>query len=188
MTTSKGQMNMKTKLLMAAIVAGLAASAVQADGGMGRHGGGMGPMGGQPPMDFSVMDQNGDGAVTLEELQSLPQSHFAAADSNGDGGLSAEELAAQMVSRMQSRMAHMIERFDANGDGLLQADEMPMPRGNMPFERMFEHVDTDGDGQITEAEFDAAAEKRGGRMGHGGKGGHGHGHGHGHGDSDDHDG
>lgn len=180
---------MKTKLLMAAIIAGLAASAVQANDGMSRRGGGMGPMGGAPMMDFATLDQNGDGAITLEELQSIPQSRFAAADSNVDGALSSDELSAQMAAQMAARVAQMMSRFDANGDGLLQADEMPKPRGEMPVERMLAHLDTDDDGQISQEEFAAAAEMHGkGRGGmHGGRGeGHGKGHGEGHGHGDGH--
>jgi len=160
---------METKLLMAAIIAGLAASAVQANDGMSHRGGGMGPMGGAPMMDFATLDQNGDGA------------------------LSSDELSVQMAAQMAARVAQMMSRFDANGDGLLQADEMPQPRGEMPVEQMLAHLDTDDDGQISQEEFAAAAEMNGkGRGGmHGGRGeghgkGHGEGHGHGHGD-DDHD-
>ena len=48
----------------------------------------------------------------------------------------------------------LVERHDRNGDGVVTKDEF---KGNA---RMFEFVDTDKDGAVTRAEFDAALEKR----------------------------
>lgn len=113
--------------------------------------------------DFGTLDLNGDGRLTLEEMQAQGEARFAAADTNGDGGLSTEELAAAADARRADRIVAMMERFDENGDGILQQSEMPQ-RGDRA-DRMFERVDTDGDGAITEVEFEAAKDRAGGRKG-----------------------
>ena len=146
---------MKTKILMAALLSGLVmtAGAVQAQEQRERP-------------DFSTLDLNGDGALTLEEMQARGEARFAEQDANGDGALSADELSA----RAADRAATLIERFDDNGDGLLQLDEMPT-RDERRQARMFDRVDADEDGTISAEEFEAAQERmderRDGRRGPG---------------------
>lgn len=105
--------------------------------------------------DFAMLDRDGDGSVTLEELQSLSAARFTAADTNDDGALSAAEMAAAAAARAQDRASRLIARFDTNADGVLQMAEMP-DRGQDRAERIFERVDTDADGLMSEAEFEAA--------------------------------
>ena len=119
--------------------------------------------------DFAELDLNGDGAISLEELQAHGAARFADVDTNGDGGLSADELIAAANGRAEERAARMIERHDDNGDGILQLDEMPR-RGEDRADRMFDHVDANRDGQISAEEFEAAKERMGDR-----RGGRGHG-------------
>ena len=146
---------MKTRILMAALLSGLVvvAGAAQADNHRERP-------------DFATLDANGDGVVTLEELQARGEARFAEMDTNGDGALSAEELTAAADARAADRVTRMIERFDENGDGLLQQAELP-ERGGDRAERMFERVDADEDGAISEEEFEAVKERFGERRGPG---------------------
>ena len=152
---------MKRQILMAALLSGLvvAAGAASADGHRGER------------PDFATLDLNGDGMLSLEELQNQGEARFAAADTNGDGGLSAEELIAAAGARAAERAEQMIERHDENGDGVLQIDEMPRPGDRA--DRMFDRVDADEDGLISEAEFEAAKDRMGERRGgrdHGSRG------------------
>ena len=159
---------MKTKVLMAAVIAGLlvTAGAVSAQG---RPGGGERP-------DFATLDANGDGMITVEELAAVHANRFANMDADGDGAVSLEELIAAANARASAQASQMLERMDENGDGLLQADEMQPPRGPSA-DRMLSHMDEDGDGMISEEEFDAKAQERGGRGGRGDRGDRGnHGH------------
>ena len=152
---------MKTKILMAVLLSGLVLSAGAAQAEDQRE---------RP--DFATLDLNGDGALSLEELQAQGQARFDAADTDGDGALSADELSAAASARAAERTAKMIERLDENGDGVLQLEEMPT-RGEDRAERMFDRVDTDEDGVISEEEFDTVKERRGdrdGRRGHGPRG------------------
>lgn len=125
---------------------------------------------GPPRMIFSELDTDGNGSVTLEEMQAAGQGRFARADADGDGALSRDELLAQGRERAEARVDRLIERADTDGDGQLTQAEMEEARegrrghgrggnggrGGPNPERMFERMDADGDGTVTEAEFDEA--------------------------------
>ncbi len=136
------------------------------DGMMGMGPDGMGPgMGGRMGpgmgMSFALLDTNGDGQVTVEEIEARQAARFAAADADGNGGLSAEEMVAmaetQRLEMLTDAMTERLARIDDNGDGQVQAEEMTarMPNPVM----MFDVMDADNDGAITQAEFDAAREQ-----------------------------
>jgi len=133
-----------------------------------------GPRGGQEPISFEQLDTNGDGVLTLEEIQGRAQARFSENDTNGDGMLDADELTAAAERQRAEMVARMIERKDTNGDGMLSLEEMA-PKGNNGNngERMFERADTDGDGTISGEEWEAAMEKRGGQRGNRGHNGNG---------------
>ncbi|OAN69818.1 hypothetical protein A8B78_21470 [Jannaschia sp. EhC01] len=177
---------LKAGALALMIPAALAAPAFAQDGGDRQ---------GPPRMIFQELDADGSGTVTLEEMQAAGSNRFAAADTDGDGALSREELLAQGAARMETRVDRLLERADADGDGQLSMAEMEEARegrrghgrgdhgdrggrggrdgrGGPNPERMFERMDADGDGEVTEAEFDAAVAQMLERMGrrHGDRG------------------
>ncbi len=171
---------MKTKLLIAALITGVAATSVTAAGfGRGEGAGSFGPRGGIAAMDFATVDANADGSITLEELQALPAAKFAEADTDGDGFLSAEELTAQVTAQMAERAAARVEQQitsrDTNGDGVLSLEEL-QPTDTTRLTSMFERLDADSDGNVTAEEFAAfetAMAQRGQMRGgdHGDRGG-----------------
>jgi len=122
---------------------------------------------------FADIDTDGNGELTLEELQNLGAARFAANDIDGDGALSRDELLAAGQERMASRADRMLERLDTDEDGMISQEEMAAAQegrgGRRSPERMFERVDADEDGVISQAEFEEAAERmmerRGGRHG-----------------------
>lgn len=140
---------------------------------------------GPPRMIFEQLDADGNGSVTLEEMQAAGANRFAAADADGDGALSRDELLAQGQERVESRVDRLLERADADGDGQLTQAEMEEVRegrrghgrggrggrGGPNPERMFERLDADGDGAVTQAEFDEGVASLLERMGrrHGGR-------------------
>lgn len=153
-------------------------------GDMGPGAMGPGAMGqgmGMPPMfDFATLDADKDGKITKAEMEAAKAARFAAMDSNSDGKVSAEEMTAarekMRAERQATMMTRMIAKFDTDGDGMLSATEMPTPPNG---DAMFDRIDTDKDGAISQAEADAAKQmmqermaERGGKGGHG-KGGHG---------------
>ena len=140
---------LKVTALALMIPAALAAPAYAQDGGRE----------GRPAMVFTELDTNGDGSVTLEELEGAGETRFATADTDGDGALSRDELIAQTQGRTEARVDRMLERADADEDGLLtfaEAEEARegrgRGRGRSP-ERMFERFDADSDGAVTQAEI-----------------------------------
>ncbi|MCP3969547.1 MAG: calcium-binding protein [Rhodobacteraceae bacterium] len=166
----------RTTLFTAAALIAVASTAVVAtayDRGQ-RDGNGPGEGRGGPVMLLERFDANGDGAVTLEEMQGAAAARFTEADTNGDGMLSAEEMAAaadaQRAKRQANRIARRIERHDTDGDGMLSLEEVTAAAEGRNFAKMFERFDADGDGTISQAELEAAQEQGSGR-GHWGKGG-----------------
>ncbi len=159
----------KAGLLASMIPLALAAPAMAQDGrGFG------------PGMVFSELDLDGDGALTLQEMQGAAEGRWARADADDDGLVTRDELIAQAMAQAETRIDQMFERADTDGDGAISTAEieaMREARRVARMERMFERVDADGDGNVTEAEFDAMVERMGER--HGDRGGDRRGHGHG---------
>ena len=135
-----------------AFVAATTGFAVAQSGQMGQgHG---------PAFDFEELDSNGDAKITAEEMQSRAEARFGEADTDGDGKLSADEMAERMRARMAERMARratrMIERMDGDDDGMVSLEEMRSGRMG----QMMQRADQDGDGALSEAEFDAMHDMR----------------------------
>jgi len=106
--------------------------------------------------DFSTLDADGNGEVTMEEMQASAQGRFEQADTDGDGFLSQAELEAHSKARAADRAERMISRMDKNDDGKLSPDEMTHRRNP---ERFFKRMDKDNNGSISEAEFEEARAK-----------------------------
>ncbi|WP_147124326.1 EF-hand domain-containing protein [Shimia ponticola] len=157
---------MKTTTVIAGLMA--ATLALTATHAMARGGHGKGPQ-----ATFEQLDADGSGEVTQAEMAAWRDAQRAAADTDGDGALSREEMLAaaeaRNAERAERRIDRMIDRMDANGDGVVQFDEMPERNADRAAER-FARVDTDGSGGLSEAEFDAAKDKRAGRKGKRGEG------------------
>jgi Ca2+-binding EF-hand superfamily protein len=97
---------------------------------------------------FQTLDADGDGQITAAELIAHKTALFAKADANGDGLLDEAERAAMREAARQRAVADGIPG-DTNADGNLSLAEFT---GNNP---IFARADTDGDGTVTRAEFDA---------------------------------
>ena len=95
------------------------------DGGMmGCHGGGMMPM----------LDADGDGNVTPQEMREQLQAKLSEYDSDGDGTLSIAEFEALHSAMIREKMVDRFQHLDADGDGAITGDEMTAPAKKM--ERM----------------------------------------------------
>jgi Ca2+-binding EF-hand superfamily protein len=113
---------------------------------------------------FDMLDRDGNGEITLEEMRGARESRFKAADSNGDGLLSREEMLNAAAAQAAARADRMIERFDSDGDGALSLAELPKhERGGDRAGHMFERADRDNSGGLSREEFEEARE----RMSHG---------------------
>ncbi|SFK48189.1 Ca2+-binding protein, EF-hand superfamily [Shimia haliotis] len=145
-------------IVAALSVTAVAASAKDRGEGHKMHG---------PQATFEQLDANGDGFVTVEEMQAHAESRFMAMDTDGDGGVSLDEMKARFDKgegdnwkgeRRAKRMEKMFSKKDANGDGKLTPDEMK-PDGNRQA-KMIDRMDADKDGKISKAEFDAHKSER----------------------------
>lgn len=128
---------------------------------------------------LELYDTDEDGTITQSEIETCRAECFAAADANGDGALSSEELIAleeaireeMRQARATARAAAAITRMDDNGDGLLQAEELEAR--TPPLAPIFDELDADNDGGISQAELEAGRPARGGPQGGFGRGRHG---------------
>ena len=118
------------------------------------------------------MDTNGDGALNSVELaaaQAKTQQHalgaartrfeaqFTRLDTNKDGTLSKVEFmaAAPPATAGQVNGAALVTQLDKNKDGKVSADEY-----RAPMLASFDRADTNKDGTISQAERQAAAQRR----------------------------
>jgi Ca2+-binding EF-hand superfamily protein len=145
-------MNTKRTLIMLSAVATLAGASfasAQPNGGAKR---------------FAMLDANGDGVVTLQEMEAGALARFAKADANKDGKLTAEERRAAFEALKKERFA----KHDKNGNGLLERSEVE----RMP-EKWFAKLDANGDGALSQDELRNAPHKGRGKHFKGARGGEG---------------
>ena len=86
-------------------------------------------------------DRNADGRLTWEEFDAFRRTRFDATDANGDGTVDVEEYVQEFEDRMR--------------------EEMEQGRGEQVEQtrRRFAALDTDKDGHVSRAEFDASGER-----------------------------
>ncbi|HEY0335453.1 MAG TPA: EF-hand domain-containing protein [Stenotrophomonas sp.] len=160
-----------------------------------------------PPADgphgVAKLDKNGDGVIDRSEVAAAPRlaENFDKLDKNKDGKLSRDELPKRgdrrgagdrmakldtnkdgRISRDEAKadpkFAERFDKMDVNKDGYVDKVDFAA-RGQQFRDKWFADADTDKDGKLSKAEFDAASAKRGSKgpgMGagpHGGHGGHG---------------
>ncbi|WP_171054612.1 EF-hand domain-containing protein [Roseovarius arcticus] len=136
---------------------GHGAKAKPADGGMMMQGGGSGMMGDMSGMMqkmhqmhgdkmggmgsgmmggamMQMLDADGDGNVTLEEMREQMQAKLTEYDSDGDGTLSIAEFETLHSAMIREKMVDKFQHLDADGDGAITSDEMTAPAKKM--ERM----------------------------------------------------
>jgi len=154
-------MKHKTKFLAAlGLVTGLAVSGYAltsyASGGeCERHAGssygqsrdgGKGSMHGKAHGMMEMMDRydtNGDGALGKDEVLAERSKQFKTFDKNGDGQLDLEEYKALWADAMNKRMVRAFQRHDSNGDGKISEQDF-----NKQFARMLTFMDRNEDGKI----------------------------------------
>jgi len=96
---------------------------------------------------FSLLDTNGDGKISLDEIRAEQARLIAAADLDGDGKLSVDEFRRRGWWFQKLHTTTLFDLMDANGDQSLTADEIANPSA-----RWFKRYDKDADGGVTTEE------------------------------------
>lgn len=91
----------------------------------------MGPMG---SMMMQILDADGDGIVSPQEMREQMQAKLTENDSDGDGTLSISEFETLHSAMVREMMVDRFQHLDADGDGKITSDEMTAPANKM--ERM----------------------------------------------------
>ncbi|GIW71186.1 MAG: hypothetical protein KatS3mg102_0728 [Planctomycetota bacterium] len=131
-------------------------------GGPGQRAGGRhGPGGHDPARRVQELlrrfDRNGDRALEASEVPPNIWQRIAAADVDGDGKVTVHEVAHHLRHRAGRRAAdQLFGRLDSNGDGVLDSAELAAS----PHGQRLLAADTDGDGSVSRAEFDAFLQAR----------------------------
>jgi Ca2+-binding EF-hand superfamily protein len=106
-------------------------------------------------------DANGDGVLTRQEFDAGRAAMFARLDADNNGVLSRDEMRARRHGR-HGRGGHgegmHLAAADANDDGVISREEF-LARPN----QMFDRLDTDRNGVISQAERDAMRAQRSAR-------------------------
>ena len=106
-----------------------------------------------------LYDTNGDGQVSLIEINADQARMFTALDVDGDNSMSVDEIKRRGRSLEIFRTTTLFDLLDSNGDGKLSVAEVQAPS-----KRWFKRYDKNANG-IMEAEELPQGHKRGGRHG-----------------------
>jgi len=107
---------------------------------------------------FSNIDSNADGQITQDEMKAHAAARFAKVDTDGDGFLTGAEMQAARAERGGKRAERMLKRFDKDGNGALDAAELEAAqkgRGGKRAGRMMSRMDANNDGKLSMAEMTA---------------------------------
>ena len=130
---------------MAAVALGLAVPGLAAaqDGFPGP-----GPRG-SPGAMFDRVDADGDGQVTVKEVEAFRAELFRQMDADGDGEMTPDEAMAFGSGRLGARVDQRMQRLDTDGSGTVSVQDYELGRTGALFERL----DANGDGVITRDEI-----------------------------------
>jgi Ca2+-binding EF-hand superfamily protein len=109
---------------------------------------------------FDKLDTNHDGVVTMDEFVGAATARFQQLDSHGTGKITAADIASspKAQQRAQHAVARIVQHVDTNGDGMVSQDEYLAAA-----KKRFSRMDRNGDGFIDADEMPAHRWARGGK-------------------------
>lgn len=105
---------------------------------------------------FARMDANSDGVLNEADKAARMEQRFAEMDGDGDGMISQAEFMAAHETRAKKRAERMAARAERQGGGE-RMGKRGWRGGRGGVRQMIEAADADGNGAITQAEFQTAA-------------------------------
>ena len=122
-------------------------------GGMGFGGMGFGGMSAGGPMQmFQEFDTNDDGRLTQDEINAAQAQKFSEANRDGQGGVTIEEFEPFFWQQHRQMMVRAFQFLDTDGDGEVTEAELSARTAGM-----VERMDRNGDGALSRED------RRGGR-------------------------
>lgn len=101
--------------------------------------------------NFERVDLNGDGSISRAEYRKVQDARWPQIDRNGDGFLTVDDFPSNAAGRAKAQLA-TITHLDTDGDGRLSQSEFV--DGEAP---LFSRADQNGDGVLIRAELEVAA-------------------------------
>ncbi len=98
---------------------------------------------------FDRFDTDGDGQITVKEVETVREEMFLQIDADGDGEMTRDEALTFGSVRLGDRVDQRMERLDTDGSGTVSAEEHALGRSG----GLFERLDANGDGVITRDEI-----------------------------------
>ncbi|MFT4717131.1 MAG: Ca2+-binding EF-hand superfamily protein [Paracoccaceae bacterium] len=147
-------------IIAAITISAIGLTAISPAMARGDHGGPRGPR-----INFEEVDVNNDGLITPEEMVEHRAARFVSNDTNGDGFLSSEELVAAVIKQAtkssEKRAERLLEHRDTDGDGQLSMAELTPDEDRTA--KFLERIDADGDGAVSKEEMEAMKKRFGDR-------------------------
>ena len=124
-------------------------------GGQGGMGGQDGPRGAMAARMMERFDTDKDGKVTQAEIDAVQAQRFAGANTDGQPGVTIAEFEPAFWGERREMMVRAFQRLDQDGDGVVTEEEF-----NRPTAEMVSRMDRNDDGALSR-------DDRGGRHGDG---------------------
>ncbi len=97
---------------------------------------------------LSRYDENGDRAITLDEVMTARGTQFKNFDVNNDGSLDLSEFEGLWLAEMRDRMVDRFQRHDSDGDGKVNAEDF-----SAKVAHMIERMDRNEDGKVDRSDM-----------------------------------
>lgn len=97
---------------------------------------------------LSRYDENGDRAITLDEVMTARGKQFSKFDVNNDGTLDLSEFEGLWMAEMRHRMVDRFQDHDSDGDGKINAKDF-----SAKVAHMIERMDRNQDGKVDRSDM-----------------------------------
>jgi len=101
---------------------------------------------------LALFDTNGDGVVTTDEFKAAAAERFKTMDSDSSGGVTQEEFDNYLAEKREKWNTVRFQNIDTDGDGNISEAEY-LESKKQRAQKRFQQMDKDGNGIISQNEF-----------------------------------